>query len=472
MKINVLYDYKTPNGFVPNGINPSFLYPFIDNDFIFNHITLMNFEKKYKSISVWFGEQVIEPVISNELLISDYVKENGYNSINLYVITPFGGASATYGYDYTYNEKKSFFHFISEKSLNLIKNDDSVFLFINYSNEGTIDFNWFNIIHTDANKFNIPLNKIIYCVSDYFIEMNYDIWKKTNNISANKSINLLYLNWSLNSKAKELFEIYDDRETNFNGFANKCSIVKNSDINPKIYRKYKFMMLNRRLRPHRIYSICLFHSLGIMNDVMVSYDINNMLTSKMDLHSVVSMIEDEIIAKTIIDSYNILKTESPIRTIDYADLENVWGFNFENKEPYLDSYIHITSETNFFELGGYFSEKTWKPIGHLQPFIFMGPAYGLGELKKLGFKTFSPFIDESYDLELDPVIRFNMIINEIERLSNLPTEDIHNWYHSIFDDIILHNQKKLFSYRDYMKTKNDVINKLIKSVNYDNTKLI
>jgi hypothetical protein len=169
---------------------------------------------------------------------------------------------------------------------------------------------------------------------------------------------------------------------------------------------------------------------------------------------------------------NKLKKENPKKTIDFEDLENVWGFNFEKKEPYLDSYIHITSETNFFELGGYFSEKTWKPIGHLQPFIFMGPAYGLRELKKLGFKTFAPFIDESYDLELDPVIRFKLIMNEIERLAKLPIDEIHNWYHSILDDIILYNQKKLFSYSNYMDTKEAVVKKLIKSINYDNTKFI
>ena len=151
-------------------------------------------------------------------------------------------------------------------------------------------------------------------------------------------------------------------------------------------------------------------------------------------------------------------------------MENVWGFNFENKEPYLDSYIHITSETNFFEIGGYFSEKTWKPMGHLQPFIFMGPAHALTELKKLGFRTFSPFIDESYDNELDPELRFKMIMAEIERLSKLDITEIHNWYNSIYNNIILHNQKVLFSNADYLKTAGNV-KEQFKNLFYDNTTL-
>lgn len=472
MRINLLYDYETPNGFIPNGLNPAFLYLFIDSDFIFNHIAVNNFEKQYGAPSVWFGEQVIEPITANKIIVSDYLEKPPHsNTINLYVITPFGGASATYGYDYTYNEKKSFFHFIPNNTLELIKTDNSVFLFINYSNEGGLDFNWFRVIHKDAKQFGIPLQKIIYCVSDYFIDMNYNLWKKKENIN-DESINLLYLNWSLNSKARELFEIYSGLNTNFNRFSNKCSVATNKDIDDSLVRSHKFLMLNRRLRPHRIYTICMFHSLGIMNDVIVSYDIQSMLTTQMDYNSVNTNVEDFTISSKIIDSFNYLTNEKPISIIDYEDLENVWGFNFEQKEPYLNSYIHITSETNFFEIGGYFSEKTWKPIGHLQPFIFMGPAYGLSELKKLGFKTFSPFIDESYDLELNPATRYKMILSEINRISKLSITEIHNWYHSIFYDIILYNQTKLFSNYDYTDTRNKVKEKLLKSIKHDNTALL
>ena len=180
----------------------------------------------------------------------------------------------------------------------------------------------------------------------------------------------------------------------------------------------------------------------------------DMIPDNMSMH-----IENKEDINAILKQFYKLKKENPKQIIDYENLEDVWGFNFENKEPYLNSYIHITSETTFFEIGGYFSEKTWKPIGHLQPFIFMGPAYGLSELKRLGFKTFSPFINESYDLEMDPEKRFKMIINEIHRLSLLSMEEIHNWYNSIYENTILYNQKLLFDNSDYIKTKNNVIDK-------------
>jgi len=478
IEINLIYDYLTPSGYLPNGLNPNFIQTLIENDFRFDHVTLDEYEKKYGAISVWHGEQVIEPIIKNTFTVSDMF--DGFDgcpnyrpnseSFYLYNVTPFGGASSTYGYDFTYNEKKSFFHFISNNAKNLIREVPNVYLFINYSNEGTIDFNWWKVIHDDAKKFNIPLNKIIFCSSDYFTNMNYEIFKKLENIPNEDNIKLLYLGWSLHAKAKEMLEIHNGKQTAFNSYSNKCSVVTYHNVELDKLRNKKFLMLNRRLRPHRIYSVCLFNKLNILDQFLISYDVTSMQLFEMDGENISMHIEDIEYAKVLSDEFARLKSESPKRIIDFEDLENVWGFNFENKEPYLDSYIHITSETNFFEIGGYFSEKTWKPIGHLQPFIFMGPAHGLQELKKLGFRTFAPFIDESYDTELDPELRFKMIMAEIERLSNLDINEIHNWYKNIFNTILLHNQNVLFSNADYMLNAGNV-KEQFKKLFYDNTTL-
>jgi hypothetical protein len=478
IEINLIYDYLTPQGYLPNGLNPHFIQILIENDFRFDHITLKEYEKRYEAISVWHGEQVIQPIIKNTFSVSDACNSfrdcNGYQpnseSFYLYTVTPFGGASATYGYDFTYNEKKSFFHFMSLNARTLIRDVPNTYLFINYSNEGTIDFNWWKVIHKDAKKFNIPLNKIIFCSSDYFINMNYEIFKKLENIPSQDNIKLLYLGWSLHAKAKEMLHIASGQQTSFNGYSNKCSIALESDMDFNKVRDKKFLMLNRRLRPHRIYSTCLFNRLNILDQFLISYDLTSMQLFEVTKEHISMHIEEYEYAKILLQEFARLKEENPKRTIDYDDLESVWGFNFENKEPYLNSYIHITSETNFFEIGGYFSEKTWKPIGHLQPFIFMGPSNALNELKKLGFKTFSPFIDESYDNELDPELRFKMIMAEIERLSKINIVEIHNWYNSIFDTILLHNQKLLFSNADYLKSA-ETVKKQFKKLFYDNTTL-
>ena len=91
----------------------------------------------------------------------------------------------------------------------------------------------------------------------------------------------------------------------------------------------------------------------------------------------------------------MIKKEKSI--IDFEDIENVWGFAFENSENYKSTYFSIVTETLFYEFGNYLSEKTWKPIAHLHPFIFVGRPGMLKFLHSLGFKTFSEYWDESYD---------------------------------------------------------------------------
>ena len=60
--------------------------------------------------------------------------------------------------------------------------------------------------------------------------------------------------------------------------------------------------------------------------------------------------------------------------------------------------------------------KIFKPVSNLQPFIVFGDYLTLAELRKLGFKTFEPFIDESYDLERDPKKR--ILLLELQELKN------------------------------------------------------
>ena len=43
-------------------------------------------------------------------------------------------------------------------------------------------------------------------------------------------------------------------------------------------------------------------------------------------------------------------------------------------------------------------------------------------LRKMGFLTFSPFINETYDFIMDNTQRLQAIYNEIRRLNRLPTE--------------------------------------------------
>lgn len=131
------------------------------------------------------------------------------------------------------------------------------------------------------------------------------------------------------------------------------------------------------------------------------------------------------------------------------DLSRFFTVTNYRKDLYINSYVHIVTETQFEENASpFFSEKTFRPILNLQPFIHLGNCLSLNTLRMMGFKTFSPFINEDYDSEQDPVKRFKLAAQEIVRLSNMPIEQIHEWYYSI-KDILIHNQKILETHRTY-----------------------
>ena len=65
------------------------------------------------------------------------------------------------------------------------------------------------------------------------------------------------------------------------------------------------------------------------------------------------------------------------------------------------------------------NEKLFKPIVAMQPFIVFGEPKLLKSLHELGYKTFSQWINEDYDLILNDEERLVFLVKEIERLNSL-----------------------------------------------------
>lgn len=85
----------------------------------------------------------------------------------------------------------------------------------------------------------------------------------------------------------------------------------------------------------------------------------------------------------------------------------------------------FTGQINFDRSFGPSSitEKAYKAIACSRPFIVFATPYFLEDLRNLGYKTFSPFINESYDRETDNHKRLNMIVAEVKRICDLPQEE-------------------------------------------------
>lgn len=124
------------------------------------------------------------------------------------------------------------------------------------------------------------------------------------------------------------------------------------------------------------------------------------------------------------------------------------------EEHFSNSYINIVIETHMDvdQSGGVFlTEKTFKPIKHCQPFVLIGAAGSIQQLRNMGYRTFDHVIDHSYDSITDTTKRWDAVCTEVERLSNL---DLHSLYQQCRDDLIWNQEL-------FMSPKTDRLSKLL-----------
>jgi len=121
-------------------------------------------------------------------------------------------------------------------------------------------------------------------------------------------------------------------------------------------------------------------------------------------------------------------------------------------DHFSDSYINIVIETHMDadqSDGVFLTEKTFKPIKHCQPFVIVGTAGSIQQLRDMGYRTFDHVIDHSYDLIKDTTQRWDMVCKEIERLSRI---NLHHLYKNCRDDLIWNQELFMTSQAERVST--------------------
>jgi hypothetical protein len=223
-----------------------------------------------------------------------------------------------------------------------------------------------------------------------------------------------------------------------------CELVEETDLDENKIRPYKFLCNNKTMtKEHRASMAYFTIKYDLLNDGKFSFIQKvDKDTLKSQISKIIENPNEEYIQKIV----NILPYELDTHHLSPNEKTN-FGATNNMKDWYSDTYINLVTET-FFGKNVFLSEKIFKPLSNLQVFIVLGDYGTIAELKRLGFKTFEPFIDESYDLEMDSKARIKKIEKEIEKLKNKSIEEIHAWYYSI-KNILLHNQKHMYSFKNY-----------------------
>jgi hypothetical protein len=197
----------------------------------------------------------------------------------------------------------------------------------------------------------------------------------------------------------------------------------------KPYSK-KFLNLNRRWREHRPVSVLLLRYRNLLEKGHVSFGPceNHGNWDAIWDTVCISGIGNSYMEKAIRESVDI-KNMPPL-LLDTDELHTNRAVLESTTDPYYaTSYFSLVSETTFYtkyyyQNSRFITEKTYKPIAMKHPFVLITIPKSLDVLKFLGYKTFSPWIDESYDNEMDDNRRLLMVMDEVERLSNLTDDEL------------------------------------------------
>ena len=130
-----------------------------------------------------------------------------------------------------------------------------------------------------------------------------------------------------------------------------------------------------------------------------------------------------------------------------------------HEEYFNQAYFNYVVETHFDNDTIFLTEKTFKPILNLQPFVIVGNPGSLRLLKDLGYKTFDTVIKEEYDNIINHKDRMSQILKISFDLTNLSHKH-HMRIQQIISQSLQHNQKL------FLSPKVNRINKLLNELKY------
>ncbi len=271
----------------------------------------------------------------------------------------------------------------------------------------------------------ILIDNIIYVSSAHNTESNVNVYKEHCATHNWIPLTLGFLNtWELSAYSL-INENGIDRYQAFN-------------TTPRLKSK-NTLCFNRRGTSHRWYTVAEFIKRKLLDKSYFSF---YQTYKEQNVEQVVLKTTHQDVLDVLWDSREMFPLEINMKIADWFD-----NLNTEDLAMYNNSYFSLITETKFFkEMHSncghldqiFLTEKTYRTIANKHPFILMSRPGSLGALVNDGYKTFHPYIDETYDTIEDDELRLKAILDETERLHKFTDQE---WleFQTAVEPILLHN---------------------------------
>jgi len=374
----------------------------------------------------WWGELLNKNKFDWSLFDVKTLTNSKLDSKWVYMLEVAGDARGWLGKydDGTTNVVKSLTSGMSKEAINDVQNNKAIICLYQAGEAYLVDFININLFEEFYKEL---LNRKINPSNFIFI---------TGNMIAKKQ----FSEWKPKSKYKDEKDFYIIEFSGYRHIDYKQKwILAKKDTDKKIEKH--FLCYNRNMgHPHRLLLLALLEKENLINKGLVSYPefTKKYFSGKLNSNFNVGK---NLINKLLQCAENLRLKAPSIIDVDewktnHFDTSPAW--------PYEQTLFSIVSESQFVEETLFLSEKIWKSIANNHPFVLVGSYHTLKYLREEGFKTFNPYIDESYDDEIHPYKRIIKIVKEVKRLCSL-NEGERNKFLLDVSDIIQHNYEKLIN---------------------------
>ena len=326
------------------------------------------------------------------------------------------------GVDREQPNKKNLFAHLNARYLDDLRKNNA-FLLLDQSHEGYHEHWLWPWFHNSCRMFGINPQQVIYVTGNMDALEQYTAWADQQSITDRLCV-----------IAHPEFEAYSYevhlRRTGLPRFKDHYNYKSQHLDTIKTYNA-----LQKRPRAHRMWLFSALEKAGLVQDGINSMNVLSHDHTYYDRRIMDREDYDRAAALLPMLPPNVDSNDQELEV--FADGDSGKYQMEYNAQINLDSWVAVLSEASFAEETCFLSEKIFKPIACCQPFIIFGNRGSLAHLKKLGYRTFHPWIDETYDT-LPAWARLDAIIDTVKRIRDIPQDQKLEWYKN-FEDIIEHN---------------------------------
>lgn len=322
--------------------------------------------------------------------------------------------------------KSDFFQYIKPKARKQLRKNPNAFFIFDASTEGfspVADSTPFlTILYKVVKNYGIPANKIFFCSSNMRDQENLETYNRENNIK--NSINVFtYLNFErmiLGVQGQTEVQMDNTRYHIEDTSTIDAIVRKRLDTTiartRQLYQDPKTsrcgLSLSRVNRPARVYSTMDIVNSDNRHDFFISH---NQIKDR-DLNHYLSQVPFNTNPGIKVKQLQQFMAKTPL-VVDTTDFKT-------NHAESLNSGLHdktlfqIVNETHVDDWGGtslFYSEKTFRSIYHMQPFVIWGQVDCNKKLADYGYTTYEDWFDMSFDSIKDPARRWTALWSEVRK---------------------------------------------------------